>query len=145
MSDFLDNLKNSLDKGEFNSEAAKKILDVDKRAENAKGLSEEDQKKLKELIAKEAVSPEEAAKHNTEYEAKMKALKEIDGVNAQLANLIDMEDMIEASIKDMMGFINELEDKFSKQIEEKNPIYDQLRLKIEAIKLRYSVIVEPLN
>lgn len=145
MSDFLDNLKNSLDKGEFNSEAAKKILEVDKKADNAKGLTEEDQKKLKELIAKEAVSPEEAAKHNTEYETKMKALKEIDGVNAQLANLIDIEDMVQASINDMMSFIKELETQFEKQIEEKNIIYNDLSLKIEEVKTKYVSIVKPLN
>ena len=38
MSTFLDDLKNSVETGAFNSEAAKKIIDISKNADYAKGL-----------------------------------------------------------------------------------------------------------
>ena len=39
MNPYLESLKKAVETGDFNSEAAKKIIQIDKNADNAKGLS----------------------------------------------------------------------------------------------------------
>lgn len=60
---FLDDLKKAVDTGEFNSEAAKKVIEIDKNADIAKTqpIPEEAFDKVKELIKAEAVDPAIAA------------------------------------------------------------------------------------
>jgi len=187
MSDFLEKLKKAADTGEFNSEAAKKILEINELADKKLGNgTEADLENLKEKLkrrvageleevkATEAVpeeveatevtpeevkgtevvpeepeekksveapeskvSEEEVAVLNSIYEKKMANLKLIDSVNAQLATLIEIEDMVKMSIDDMFGFIKDLEDKFSLEFEKENPIFGDLYLKIEEIQSKY--------
>ena len=138
MAKFLDDLKNAVDKGEFNSDAAKKINEIDKLAdkkENAFGLIG---KRLDETGYAKSVSEEEAAAINSDYEKKMEEIKKQNMVNKQLATLIEIEDLVKADINDMMSFIDELEDKFAKEFDEENPICGELNQKIEQIKLKYN-------
>jgi hypothetical protein len=152
MNPFLENLKNSVDKGEFNSEAAKKIIEISKLAETKVPVggfkSEEDLKGLQNSINKrvqesgvKSVSEEEALKLNSEYEKKMQAIKEEDAINQQVVTLVDIEDMVKLSIGDMLSFVTELEEKFKKEIEEKKPTYINLTAKIEEIKNKYGAII----
>ena len=146
MSDFLDNLKKAADNEEFNSEAAKKILDINELADKKIGSgSSEDFEKLKETLEKrqeeamiEPVSEEKAVEANTEYEVKMAQFKKLDAINNQLATLIEIEDMVKLSIADMMGHVEELEDKFKKEFEIKDSMFDDLLKKIKEIKSKYN-------
>lgn len=144
MSDFLENLKKAADNGEFNSDAAKKILEINELADTKIGSgSPEEVEKLKETIEKrqegviEPVSEEKAIEANTEYEKKMELFKKQDAVNNHLATLIEIEDMVKLSIADMMGHVEELESGFKKELETKDPMFNDLASKIEEIKSNY--------
>lgn len=150
MSDFLENLKNAADNGEFNSEAAKKILevhdlaekklqgkDVVEELENIKSSLEARQDEAVEEGKIQPVSEEKVLEANTEYEKKMAQFKKLDMVNAQLATLTEIEDMVKLSIEDMFGFVEELEGRFEKEFEKEDPMFGDLSQKIEQIKSKY--------
>jgi len=158
MTKFLDDLKNAADNGEFNSEVAKKINEVAELAEKkineitevnpdtVKAVENAMTDRIKERMEKDieanpdtvkAVTEEEALELNSEYEKKMKKLKEIDAVNARLATLIEIEDMVKASIVDMLGHVEELEEAFSEEPDSEFPIYGDLSKKMEEIKSKY--------
>ena len=149
MSNFLDNLKNAADNGEFNSEAAKKILEINELADQKIGdATPADIEKIQESLEKrqgeefvEAVSEEKALEVNTEYELKMAQLKKLDVINGQLATLIEIEDMVKLSIEDMFGFTDELEKKFVKEFETEDSMFGDLYQKIEEIKSKYKPII----
>ena len=133
---FLDNLKKAVDTGEFNSEAAKKIIEIDKVADNVTGMRALDF--AFDMANKEgaiqSVTEEEAAVLNSEYEKKMEEIKKQDAINAQLATLIEIEDMVKLSVIDMLTFTKELEEKFSKELEVKDPMFNDLYFKIQEVK-----------
>ena len=154
MSEFLDNLKKAADNGEFNSEAAKKILevhdlaekklqgkDVVEELENIKSSLEKRQEEAVESEEVKPVSEEKVAEAYTEYEKKMAQFKKLDMVNAQLATLTEIEDMVKLSIEDMFSFVDELEAKFVKEIETEDPMFGELFLKLESIKSKYKSII----
>jgi len=149
MSTFLENLKKSVETGEFNSEAAKKIIEIDKLAEEkiksltktGQSIEDSDLAKSVDDRIKEAgvkiISEEEALELNSQYEKKMEEIKKQDAANQQLATIIDIEDMVKLSIGDMMTFVAELESKFDKA----EPIYKDLLAKLEEIKTKYNYII----
>jgi len=149
MSDFLENLKKAADEGEFNSEAAKKILEINELADKKIGEAtpadlERIQESLEKRQGEELVAPvseEKVLEVNTEYEKKMAQLKKLDAVNAQLAILIEIEDMVKLSIEDMFGFTDELEAKFEKEFETEDPMFGDLSQKIEEIKSKFKSII----
>ena len=149
MSDFLENLKKAADEGEFNSEAAKKILEINELADKKIGEAtpadlERIQESLEKRQGEELVAPvseEKVLEVNTEYEKKMAQLKKLDAVNAQLAILIEIEDMVKLSIGDMFGFTDELEAKFEKEFETEDPMFGDLSQKIEEIKSKFKSII----
>ena len=57
--------------------------------------------------------------------------------NSQLATLIEIEDLIKDSIKDILSFVDELETKFEKEFKEADPLFGELSLKIEDIKSKF--------
>mgnify|MGYP001561921865 CR=1 FL=1 len=160
-SDFLKKLKKAVDTGEFNSEAAKKIIEVDKLADeklitmtkpnesiNDSNLSKSINDRLK-MAGIKTVSEEEALTLNSEYEKQMEEIKKRDEENkriAELTNLVDkqletlieIEDMVKASIQDMLVFAKELNEKFGKEFEAKNPIFANLLEKINQINMKYN-------
>lgn len=153
MSQFLENLKKAADTGEFNSEAAKKILEINELADAkiGKGTSE-DLERLKESLEKRigdigdgkkrrVLTEEEILDANSQYEKKMEQIKRFDMVNAQLATLIEIEDMVKASIIDMFSFTEELESKFEKEFEAEDPLFGELSQKITDITSKYSSII----
>ena len=150
MSEFLENLKNAADNGEFNSDAAKKILEISELADqkmqgtNPEEKVEELKEKLEELQNEAVVEPvteEKAIEANTEYEKKMAQFKKQDAVNNQLAMLIEIEDMVKLSIGDMVNHIKGIETRFEKEIESKDPLFTDLVEKIESIKSIYNSII----
>jgi len=147
MSDFLENLKNAADSGEFNSEAAKKIKEINELAETKAGSikTKEDFETLKEKIEKvsdnSAVTEEEALELNSQYEKQMEKIKETDVVNAQIATLIEIEDMVKLSISDMFEFTDTLNDKFKDKLDKKEEPYIELSRKIKTIENKYSELI----
>jgi hypothetical protein len=139
MGNFLDDLKKSVDTGEFNSEAAKKIIEIDKLADKKENPFKSTHDRIEKVGFAESVSEEEAAVINSEYEKQMEAIKQKDIATAQLANLIEIEDMVKATISDMMSFVDELEDKFAKEFDIEDPMFGELSQKIEQIKLKYNI------
>ena len=113
-SEFLNNLLDAVNKGEFNSDVAKKINEINKLASikaqkgNVESLLE---KRISDAGVK-TVSEEDAIVANSEYEIKMNQFKEIDRINGALRNLIEIEEMVKLSIDDMFQYINELKSNF---------------------------------
>jgi len=153
---FLDNLKNAVDNGDFNSEAARKLIEIGNLADTKfiPKTNEELTEKLntvkEKLVVDNAVTvtEEEAAAINAEYEAYMEDVKKRDAVNVQLATLVEIEDMVKLSVVDMLTFIDELEEKFPDELGNEepaipnsipNPMFVELIKKIEEVKTKYSI------
>jgi hypothetical protein len=134
MSKFLDDLKNSVESGEFNSEAAKKIIEVDKLADSVSGTTALEE--LQEKVGVKSVTDEEVGTLNSTYVKKMEEINKLDIANKQLAMLIDMEDMVKMSIGDLMSYVTHVEIEMEKELKE-NSIFNDLSLKIEEIKNHY--------
>ena len=153
---FLDNLKNAVDNGDFNSEAARKLIEIGNLADT-KFIPKTNEQLLEKLnTVKEklvvdnavTVTEEEAAAINAEYEAYMEDVKKRDAVNVQLATLVEIEDMVKLSVVDMLTFIDELEEKFPDELGNEepaipnsipNPMFVELIKKIEEVKTKYSI------
>lgn len=141
MSTFLDNLKKAVDTGEFNSEAAKKINDIDKLADEKKNASDLVSDRLEKAGYAAPVSEEEALELNSKYEKEMARLKEIDQANGILATLIDMDDMIKASVVDVLDYLDEIDERLSVEFEKENPNFGELNQKIEHLRNKYKSII----
>jgi hypothetical protein len=137
MGEFLENLKKSVESGDFNSEAAKKIIEIDKLATEKKGSTPALNAifdKMDSTPRKPEPSEEEVLELNSAYEKKMEEIKKQDAVNAQLATLIEIEDMVKLSVIDMLSFTKELEEKFGKEFEAKDPMFSELYLRVQEVK-----------
>jgi len=151
MSEFLDNLKKAADNGEFNSDAAKKILEINELADKKlAGGTPEDLEKIQESLDKrvevdseerKAVSEEEVVEMNSQYEKKMADIKMQDAINGQVAMLIEVEDMVKLTIEDMFGLVDELQKRFEKEFEAENPLFGELSQKLEQIESTYKPII----
>lgn len=138
MSEFLENLKKAVEIGEFNSEAAKKITNIDKLADSI--TPEDAGKSLNKRVEDsgvKTVSAVEAAVANTEYEIKMAQLKENDLVLQQVATLKDIEETVMLTIGDMFDFVKTLEKSFDKT----KSTHADIFVEIEKIKSKYSSII----
>lgn len=122
--DFLNDLKESLEKGNFNSDAANKINEIDKKAEKYadKGIPEmnEDLKKKIEESGglKDSVSEDEVPELNTEYEKKMAQFKKMDKINFEIATLNNIEENLMNLQTELSNFINILRKKYEKEDQE---------------------------
>jgi len=149
-SDFLKNLQNAVEKGEFNSEAAKKITEITALADLKQDHNMEELNKRKENMDKfieenggyvAPVDKEVATAANTEYEIKMAELKERDSVMKNFTTLIEIEDMVKASIEDMFSFIDEMEKVFAEKLTADNKLYGDLYSKIEELNVKYKSLI----
>jgi hypothetical protein len=139
MGSFLDNLKKDLDTGEFNSEAAKKIIEIDKLAETKTAAeSEEALNKRLEVVGVKVLKEEDVETLNSEYEEKMAKIKKTDDAYKQLADLADKEEQIMTAITDMITLANELKDEFAAEFEAKDPAFSDLLAKINHINMKYN-------
>ena len=147
MAKFLEDLKNAVTTGDFNSEAAKKIIEISNLADAKlnRDLSPEERLAALKTSVKAnysgntavVVNEEELAELNSEYEKHMQEIQEIDIVNAQLATLIEIENIVKSGMDEMIGFIEELETRFSEKFKNESFVFSELYLKIEAIKTKY--------
>jgi len=141
-SEFLKNLQNAVNTGEFNSDAAKKIVEINELASKVV-ISDNNQTNTDKLSKLGLVTPsaEDELALNSQYEQNMAKLKMEDTVNKQLAILIDMDDMVIASISDVISFVSELDERFDEEIKSKNPTFVLLQLKLEELKSKYSSFI----
>jgi len=136
--DFLENLKKAVDTGEFNSEAAKKIIDIDKLADEKIDPDDLVQKRLDESGLKAVrITEEEVEVINAEYEKKMQEIKEKDLVLQQIKTLQEIDETIKLSIHDMNDFVQTLEESFDKE----NPNHADLFLEIQKMKNVYDPVL----
>jgi hypothetical protein len=137
-SNFLENLKKAVDNGEFNSEAAKKINDIDKLADekvgNAKQLI---QKRLDEVGIK-TVTEEDVEVLNSEYEEKMKRIKRIDEANVCLVDLINREERIISEIRKMIEVANNAKKDYAVEFEANDPVFMDLLAKVNQINKEFN-------
>jgi hypothetical protein len=150
-SSFLENLKKAVENSEFNSEAAKKINDIDNLAnekfspdssfDDKLNLIEE---RLKQAGVKATLDEDERIKANEEYKKKMQEIKKEEELNLAIAekeneirrnlySLNDMEERIQNDIKRLLGHIKLLEEGTISE----DPAYGELITKINEIKLKY--------
>ena len=140
MSKFLEDLKKAADKGEFNSEAAKKINEVHEAAEKKAGSmdTEELESSLKKRMEETPVEPvpeDKMEELNSEYEKKMAEIKEVDAANNQLAILIEIEDMVKATINDMLEHVKSLKTNLGDKLN--TDLYADIKKKIDEIETQY--------
>jgi len=150
--DFLKKLKDSVDSGEFNSEAAQKINEISELAEKKMSdpsiVGESDVDKLNSFNETlnnrvkdggiKKVDEKDVDKLNTEYEKKMDEFKKLDEVNRNVAILIEHDDTIDLTITSLLERINEMEKKYKKELKKpKNDTYGQLLKKINELKTKY--------
>jgi len=143
-SDFLKNLQQTVETGEFNSEAAKKIIEIADLADRKMGSTKAIDAALEAAEregAIQTVTEQEAAALNTAYEEKMANIKKQDAVNAQIAVLVDIEDLVKASIADMFSFVDELNTEFEKEFAAEDPIFGDLYQKMEELKSKYKSLI----
>jgi hypothetical protein len=151
-SSFLENLKKSVDNGEFNSEAAKKIIEVDKLADEKKNALDLVQDRLEKSGYAKSVTEEEATALNSQYEIEMEAIKKKDEENKKIAEmhniadnslrtLLEIEDMVKASIIDMFSYVDELNSEFGNEFKNENLIFGELSQKLKQIQSKYSSII----
>ena len=133
-SSFLEGLKKSVDTGEFNSEAAKKIIEVDKLADTANVENLADRL---EKAGIKTVSEGEVAEINSDFEKKMQEIKEKDLALHQIAILKEIDETLMLSLYDMKDFVTTVEGSFDKT----KPVNTELFQEVEKIKNKYSSII----
>lgn len=131
---FLDGLKNALDSGEFNSDAAKYITEIHKAAENVDiRETEEKLEKNREAIVNAPVDADEIKKREEEYEEKITKLKRLDSINATLVSIINLEADVNDALTNLKSYIDEIEEDFIGDESE----YEELKEKLEKIKKHF--------
>lgn len=140
MSSFLDNLKNAVEKGEFNSDAAKKINEIHEMAENKTNFDEvkENYKKRveedKEKI--EPLSDSERKETESEYQEKMSYYKKVDGINNEIARLDYLDNKVIESVTDIIDRVEYLEKELGDSLKS-DEMYGDLLNKINEIREKY--------
>lgn len=148
-SNFLENLKNAVDNGEFNSEAAKKINDIDKLADEKKGATPVLDKIRADIDSGEIkvakASEEDVEILNSEYEEKMEKIKRVDGANAKLADLMDKEELVLTVIGEMIVLANEVKKEYATEFETKDPEFMNLLEKVNHVNMEFNSIFNNVN
>lgn len=118
MSDFLKKMKNSLERGEFNSDVADRINKIAKKADEfSEGNTVDDlSNKLSERIEKSGGVKKEDEKEvpeiNSEYEQKMNKFYKENEKNVRIAEIFNINDQINNDIQILIEKINSLKNDF---------------------------------
>jgi hypothetical protein len=122
---FLEELKKAVEEGNFNSEAAKKINDIDKLAESMLASGS-----LKNKDLNNNIDPNVKFEETEEAIAKLKEIKLQDEINAEIANISNMEDDLLLHFDYIKESLESIESKYDKE----NPLYNDLFVKIDELK-----------
>lgn len=144
-SNFLTKLKNAVDSGEFNSEAANKIIKINMLADgvNTTGLEDVIKNRTESnLINSKVLNDKDISEINLKYDEDMERIRKQDVVNNRLALIIDIEESVKLSIIDMLQFVDEVDEMYKKEFEIEDPIFGDISMKIESIRSKYSNIIK---
>ena len=143
MSNFLENLKNAADNGEFNSDAAKKINEIDEKANDFTKMKTTEQ--MEESLTEKAlevgiktVSEEDVAKLNSEYEEKMKIRAKEEILLATVVTMINMDEEINGKVEELRLFIADQK----KQFDPEDDVHKELYKKIDELTFNYGFNVK---
>lgn len=140
MSNFLDNLKKAVENGEFNSDVAKKINELDSLADKVPLSGKElESAYIERLTASgvRSVSEDEAKASNIEHDEKMATIKKQEAMYCEIKTLIEIEDLISLSIADMFDHVKEVKERILVDAPENQDLAD----KIKEIELKYSSFI----
>ena len=129
---FLEELKKAVEEGNFNSEAAKKINDIDKLAESMLASGS-----LKGKDLNNNIDPNAKFEETEEAIAKLKELKVQDEINGEIANISNMEDDLLLHFDYIKESLESIEGKYDRE----NPLYNDLFVKIDELKNIFEKIV----
>lgn len=138
--EFLNKLKDSLEKGEFNSDAAKKINEISKKAdqisENASSdeIAERINDKIKESGEKEKPQEDEIPEINSEYEKEMERFKLESERGVRIAEILNIDNNITNEIISLMNKIQMLRNDFE-DLGEMKPQIDEVENKYKTINI----------
>lgn len=152
-SSFLDNLKKAVETGEFNSEAANKINEIEQLAKiKASGKSIQDLEKNVDDRLKQAgtrtVNEKDAIESNITFETKMLELKKEEAENLKIAereneiyndikSLDEFNISIEAYLSDLFDFIEFLETNYK----DDDPTCSKLLSRIKELRTKYGSLL----
>lgn len=144
--DFLENLKKAVDEGEFNSDAAKIINDIDKLADgkgnNVEELQEKINKRIDEGGKKESLEQSEIKSIDEMNEKFNDEIRENDIINTSIANLLEMEKLVNDSVLDLLSHVDELnENYFNGEDGVINSKYEKLYNEMSRIKDKLNIFI----
>ena len=141
MSDILKNLQDALETGDFNSDAAKKIKEIDERADDFATMKTTEQME-DSLIGKaveeggiktgEDVDKEKVAELNSEYEKKMEERAKEEVIYAIIAGLMNLDEELEEKLYGLGVYIRNLREEYMG-----NPLNDALFKKLDELEEKY--------
>jgi DNA-binding ferritin-like protein len=136
---FLNKLKNALDDGNFNSDIATKLNEIVKVSEGKdyNEVSSKLEKIQAEQESFEDIGDETMGKSVKEHSDMIKKYAREDKINKEIALLIDMDDMVAATISDLVDHCNEVEKRFLEDTKQDEMIR-VLRIKILEITEKYN-------
>jgi len=129
--DFLKNLKDALDSGDFNSDAAKKIGEINKMADeiNINLSNDEISDKLNKFGVKNI--DENDIKMNEIFDETIKDIKKDDLFNKIIANLLNINKSIENIINnELIPYLKNIENEYNEEIKN-NQNLNSLIIKIK--------------
>lgn len=131
MSEFLSNLKKAVEEGDFNSDVAKKINEIDELADKvSKDKSEEEiQKSINDRIKQSGVktiNEEKIGELNSECEMKMYQRSKEEIILATIATLTNMDYSLERQKDELSLFIEEQKNEYDPENEEHAELYKKI-------------------
>lgn len=129
--DFLKTLKDSLDNGEFNSDAAKKINDITKKAdEMVKSKSvEEINKSIKEktsTVGVKNIDKDQLEDLNSQYEEKMSERAKEEVILATFATLENLERVADETISNINKLIGDIKQDYNESEEKSKLLFEKI-------------------
>lgn len=141
MGKFLENLRNAVESGEFNSDAAKRINEIALGADKIKINSEEDLKeletKLKSSVPVKELTDEEKKQLSLENEKYEEQIKEENKINSLIASIMNQDDSIMLMIEEHVNQLTTIEESYIGDKEKYQNILDI----INKFRSKYSNLV----
>jgi len=130
-SEFINNLKRAVEEGDFNSDAAKKINEIDKEANNIKKNKSKDDieksinNRIKDSNAK-TVDKDKIAELNSKYENEMQNRAKEEKIYATIATLDNLEYAIDKAFDELKSFIIQQKTKYDSNDESCKELYEKM-------------------
>mgnify|MGYP006290691971 CR=1 FL=1 len=128
---FLEDLKKAVEDGNFNSDAAKRINDIDKAANdvNKNKSKDEIKKSIDEKVENsgaKTVDEDNVAELNSKYEEKMQQRAKEETIYATIATLDNLDNEIEKARNDLFLFIQQQRNKYDPDDSDCAELYEKI-------------------